>query len=113
MYNVLGQLSVIFTLALKSNTHPQVRSHGGAFGGSALQFFLCPPQMIETRKNIKFCKGLFSICLIVTPTRNITTCCVKATSLLKNKLYKGMPTLVTIPICDVTVTEDSLSKPFL
>jgi len=40
------------------------------------QFFV-PPQMSQTRKINKFFKCVFSICLIITPTRNITACCVK------------------------------------
>jgi len=69
-------------LALKNRLCPgfQSRSHRGAFGGSAPPIFFVPPQMIQwfpTRKINQFCKCLFSICLIVTPTRNITARCVK------------------------------------
>jgi len=55
----------------------QVRSHGGEHSGAVPANFFWAPQIIQTRKINKFCKCLFSICLIVTPTRNITTRCVK------------------------------------
>ena len=52
----------------------------GGIRGQCPPIFFVPPQMIQwfpTRKINQFCKCLFSICLIVTPTRNITARCVK------------------------------------
>ena len=48
---------------------------GGAFGGSAPPIFFMPPQLIQTRKTNICWKCSFSICSIVTPTRNITARC--------------------------------------
>jgi len=61
---------------VRSNVQ-QARSHGGHSGAVPLQILFVSPRMIQTRKINQFCKCLFSICLIVTPTRNITARCIK------------------------------------
>jgi len=65
------------------NTTVQPRTYGVTFGGSVR------PQIIQTRKINQFCKCLFSICLIVTPTRNITAGCVVTKWIVLKNVHTG------------------------